>query len=427
MIKQLISVECIDCCIENLKPLQEGMVFYEVKIPDKYIEFDRFYIFSNIIPEANSGRIYFQNAASKLKQAIPQDFYKATAKNVPYDGIRQAISNCDRSTICISDPGIFIEDKVTSWYSVVNQVDICFYIAQFLSHWLKSASLEPKDVLMFGSSAGSFGALRTATFLDKKTNVMSINGQIKRAFNYKNNQSNHDLLDYYQQCLQQQKIMPNIYLLCNYRDKNTLLNQKLFALITNYDYEKQGTYRPNVVFDLYDGFKGHLRPRKYNLLQKIDIAEAVMKSSQEEQDFQRNQEQIESTMEELQKKIKLKPNQSSLYRSLAKLQAQQKQFEPASINYRKAIELDPEQPAWVYQYLARVSSQLERLDEAIDLYQQAIKLQPNQSSLYRNLAKLQAQQEQFEPASINYHKAIELDPEQPAWVYRFLEKTGNAR
>ena len=427
MINLLKSAECIDCTIENLPPLKTGMAFYQIKIPDRYIEFDRFYVFSNINPTATSGKVYFQNAASKFKEATADDFFKNSARNVPYDGIRQAISNHSQSAICISDPGIFIEGKVTSWYSVVESVDICFYIAQFISHWLEAASLQPKDILMFGSSAGSFGALRTTTFLSKKTNVISVNGQIKRSFDYKNNQYEHDILDYYQKCLQQNIVIPNIYLLCNYRDNNTILNRQFFNLIDNHNYTNKGTYRPNIVFDLYDGLEGHLRPRKDNLLQKIEIAETVLKSSQEEQDFQRNKEETISTIEILEQKIKLDPNQSFLYRKLARLQAQQEQFESASINYRKAIELDANQPAWVYEYLAKVSSQLKQLDEAIDLYQQAIKLKPNQSSLYRNLAKLKVQQGQFESASINYRKAIELDANQPTWVYKFLEKTANAK
>ena len=432
------------------------MAFYEIKIPVKYIEFKRFYVFSNINKNASSGKVYFQNASSKLKQAVPNDFREATAKNVPYDGLKQAVTNSNQSTICISDPGIFIKGKTTSWYSVVNEVDICFYIAQFLRHWFEAASLKPSKTLMFGSSAGSFGALRTATFLNTKTNVISVNGQIKRNFNYEDKTYEHDLLNYYKKCLEHNTVIPNIYLLCNYRDNNTLLNYKFFDLITNYPYEKKGTYRPNIIFDLYDGLNGHLRPRRENLLQKIDIAEVVLKSSQDEQNFQRCQDQLNESMAAYQQAIELNPDQPASYRGLAKLQAQKGDFATASANYRQAIELNPDQPAWVYQYLAKALSQQQQLDaamaayrQAIELnpdqpssyrglaelqaqkgdfatasanYRQAIKLNPNQPASYRGLAKLQAQKGDFATASANYRQAIELNPDQPAWVYQYLAK-----
>jgi len=164
-------------------------------------------------------------------------------------------------------------------------------MGQFLQHWLNCAELKPHQTLMFGSSAGSFGALRTATFLEGKANVLSVNGQIDRTFEYEGTKNRHDVIRYFDQCFRRQsRIIPNMYLLCNYRDRNIRLNRVFADLISNFHYDKKGTTRPNIVLDLYDGIKGHGRPRKSNILEKIQIAELLLKSSQDEQNVQREQE-----------------------------------------------------------------------------------------------------------------------------------------
>lgn len=292
MVLQVDNAKYINWSLEQPTQLESGQAFYEIKIPNKYLGFDRIYAFSNINPDANAGMVYFQNATPKLQDCTPDDYIAATARNVPYNGLRQAISDPTRSTICFSDPGNFLKGQITSWYSVANGVDICFYLAEFISHWLDAASLNSSQVLMFGSSSGSFAALRTATFMKSKINVIAVNSQIKQKLNYASNTYKHNLISYYEKCLQRKAIIPNIYLLCNYRDQNTLLNRQFFNTITYYPYQKKGTYRPNIIFDLYDGLTGHKRPRKENMLEKIELAEALLKSSQEEQNFQRAKEQV---------------------------------------------------------------------------------------------------------------------------------------
>jgi len=286
----LDNIESTFFSIDNLPELKPGMSFFEIKIPSKYILFDKIFVFSHIVPEATSARVYFQNASTNFQNATPDEY--TNAKKVPYNGIGEAIKNDKMSTICFTDPGVFTGRGVTtSWYSVVNGVDVCNYMGQFLKYWLNSAGIKPHQALLFGSSAGSFGALRTATFLDEKTNVLSANGQIDRIFEFEGTTNRHDLISYYDKCFRRQsRIIPNIYLLCNYRDRNIRLNRVFVDLVSNFHYEKKGTTRPNIVLDLYDGIKGHGRPRKSNLLQKIQVAELLLKSSQDEQNFQREQE-----------------------------------------------------------------------------------------------------------------------------------------
>ncbi|MEM9272328.1 MAG: hypothetical protein AAGA80_05110 [Cyanobacteria bacterium P01_F01_bin.143] len=287
----LDHIDSISFSLDNLPQLKPGISFYEIKIPNKYIVFDKFFAFSNIIPGATSGRVYFQTANNEFRNSTPSEY--TSAKDVPFNGIGQAIKDQTRSTICFSDPGIFSDKNIiTSWYSEVDKVDICAYIGQFLQHWLNCISLKPDQILMIGSSAGSFGALRSATFLDGKTNVLSVNGQIDRDFKYKGNTYRHDLINYFEKYFRLKKnnlTIPNIYLLCNYRDRNIRLNRVFADLISNFPYEKRGTTRPNIVLDFYDGIYGHGRPHKGNLLEKINIADLVLKSSQNEQNFQRSE------------------------------------------------------------------------------------------------------------------------------------------
>ncbi|MGF1541124.1 MAG: tetratricopeptide repeat protein [Pleurocapsa sp.] len=398
------------------------MAFYEIKLPKKYIEFDRFYVFSNINSQATAGRVYFKSAATHLRHYTLKDYQSIEAKNIPYDGLGQALKDETRSTVCISDPGIFLEGKTTSWYSVVDGVDICYYFAQFLSYWFESASLTPSNLLMFGFSAGSFAALRTATFLTAKTNVVAMHGQIKRTFEYKNKMYEHNLLYYYKHCLNQQKTIPNIYLIHNHRDKYTFLMHNFFELLSKYSYQNNDNYRPNISLEIYDGLDGHHRPRKQTMLEKINIAEAVLRCSQSEQEFQRKQEQLDAEITIQGKVVELKPNNSYYYKKLSKLQQDRGEIEKAILNLQKAIEINSDQPAWVYQHLAKALSQQQQLDEAVKVYHKAIKLEPDNSSLYRGLAKLQAQKGDLEKAIANYRKAIELNSDQPVWVYQHLNR-----
>lgn len=420
MAYQLDSIKCLSWSPNNPTTVRSGMSFYEIKLPEKYIEFNRIYIFSNINSQATSGRVYFKSAAAHLIHYSLEDYQSIEPKDIPYDGLNQALQDNTRSTICISDPGIFLKGKTTSWYGVVDKVDICHYIAKFLSYWFESASLAPSNVLMFGFSAGSFAALRTATLLTAKTNIVAMHGQIKRTFEYKNKTYEHDLLHYYKCCLKEKKTIPNIYLIHNYRDKNCFLMHDFFALISKYDYQNNDNYRPNISLEIYDGLDGHHRPKKQTMLEKINTAEAVLRCSQNEQDFQRKQEQLDAEIAIHEKTIKSKPNNSYSYRILGKLQLNKGNIEKAITNLQKAIEINSEQPLWVYQNLGHIFKQRKQLDKAISIYKQAIRLDSNNSIVYRNLGSCHDQKEDVEAAIDSYRTAIKLNLEQPAWVYQNL-------
>ena len=133
-----------------------------------------------------------------------------------------------------------------------------------------------------------------------------------------------------------------------------------------------------------------------------------------------NQQQLDQYSSLKPKTMKSETKTDTAYRILGKTQFQEGDLEAASQSYRQAIELNPKQPAWVYQHLATIFSQEKQLEEAIKLHKQAIQLQPENSSFYRSLAKLQAQKGDIEKAIPNYRKAIELEPDQPSWVYQHL-------
>ena len=76
-------------------------------------------------------------------------------------------------------------------------------------------------------------------------------------------------------------------------------------------------------------------------------------------------QQEDEAIKVYQQAIELEPGESSFYRGLAKLQAQKGELEIAIANYRKAIELNPEQPAWVNRHLNKALGKQKSLEEVM--------------------------------------------------------------
>jgi tetratricopeptide (TPR) repeat protein len=81
---------------------------------------------------------------------------------------------------------------------------------------------------------------------------------------------------------------------------------------------------------------------------------------------------LDEAIEIANKGIKLYPEQADLYRHLG-LAQQKKGITPGTIeNYRRAIQLQPQQPSWVYTTLGNLLRDRGKLDKAIALYNKAI-------------------------------------------------------
>ncbi|MGB3402770.1 MAG: tetratricopeptide repeat protein [Microcoleaceae cyanobacterium] len=98
--------------------------------------------------------------------------------------------------------------------------------------------------------------------------------------------------------------------------------------------------------------------------------------------------------------------------------SQQQQSDAAISAYLKAIQLQPEQPLWLYQGLWENLEQQGRLEELIQLYRNAISLQPHSVWCYVNLGEIFSRQGQFEEAIQCYQAAAYQKIQQvyPDWM-----------
>jgi tetratricopeptide (TPR) repeat protein len=108
------------------------------------------------------------------------------------------------------------------------------------------------------------------------------------------------------------------------------------------------------------------------------------------------------------------------FRMLADTQSQLGDKKGATDYYYRAIELQPEVPAWVYLALGQLLAEQERWGEAIALYQKAIERFPDHANIRQAFSTAQMRSGNIEAAIAEYQATITLDPQQPAWVYLSL-------
>jgi len=157
-----------------------------------------------------------------------------------------------------------------------------------------------------------------------------------------------------------------------------------------------------------------------------------------------------------QKALQMQPQNAAAHRSLAKTLGDLGKVEKAIHHYQQTLELQPNQPPWVYFSLARMLVKVEQVEaamgfyrealtrkpqnelglygefgrmlvqhgyvpEAIALYEDAIQQHPDWAELYRGLASAQVQRGNQEAAIQNFLRSFLLKFDQPAWVYGSLE------
>ncbi len=96
--------------------------------------------------------------------------------------------------------------------------------------------------------------------------------------------------------------------------------------------------------------------------------------------------------------------------------------EEAIAFYLEVIELDCNQPAWVYGNAITLMAQSNRLDEGVELGEEALKIHPESDEIYRAIALVYENHNNIEECIKYYNKAIEVEPNQPDWVYCNLAK-----
>ncbi len=92
-------------------------------------------------------------------------------------------------------------------------------------------------------------------------------------------------------------------------------------------------------------------------------------------------------------------------------------LEEAISFYLESIEIDENQPAWIYGNVITLLAQVGRLDEGLKLGKNAETLYPESDELYRGIGLLYHQSGNIKSTVDYYLKALELKNQQPDWVY----------
>ncbi len=92
-------------------------------------------------------------------------------------------------------------------------------------------------------------------------------------------------------------------------------------------------------------------------------------------------------------------------------------FEEAVSYYLEAIDLDTNQPDWVYANLIILLGKIEHFDESAQVEKLALSIHPQSSEIYRSLGENAQKIQDMAQCLIYLQKALELDRNQPDWVY----------
>ena len=245
-----------------------------------------FYIFCYLKEDSHQLNVYFQSANSNHKKLLPQN-YELKQNKISFEGSLSSFNGDNISVISVSDPGQFIPNLTSSYYVGSSELNFPQLIAGVLDKITNLADISLAETLLFGSSAGTFGALLTSTYLSQKTNVLAVNSQINVAYRQQIMQACWGIDDAKKimrqfgervSCMRrfngELSAVPNVYLLANINDN---LYQRNFNFYQQYvkNFSHQGINNQSV-FDSYYGVDGHGRPEPSSLKAKIQLARIIL-------------------------------------------------------------------------------------------------------------------------------------------------------
>jgi len=282
------QIELHDCRITLDDIYLDEPVIYKLYYPaqKQLYNLAYFYIFCYLKQNARQLNVYFQSAHPNYKPLTYQE-YKLSQEKVSFEGSISAFNGDNISVISISDPGQFIPGITSSYYVGSPELNFNQTIASILEKISTLANISLQDTMLFGSSAGTFGALLSSTYLWQKTNVLAVNSQVNLQYRQALMQPLlglaqpkellkifGDRLDCIHRFQQDIVSIPNIYLLANVNDH---LHQRNFdfyqLLISKFSHPGMNN---QFVFDSYYGVEGHGRPEPNSLKAKIRIAREVL-------------------------------------------------------------------------------------------------------------------------------------------------------
>lgn len=270
-------------------------VVYKIHYPNQQNLYDIpfIYIFCYLKENSQKLNVYFQSAHPQYEKLSAAD-YDLERHLINFEGCVSAFNPDDISVISVSDPGQFIPGMTSSYYLGSADFNLVEFIAEILESICKKANISCEEIMLFGSSAGTFGALLSSTYFQNKVNVLAVNSQIflqnrskmmKLLFNLVNRKQlmakyGHQISCEYR-FRQQLKSIPNLYILANVNDHLFLRNFDFYRLYINRHTDKG--INNQSIFDSYYGVDGHGRPESSSLKAKIKIAREIltMKSTNE--------------------------------------------------------------------------------------------------------------------------------------------------
>lgn len=263
-------------------------VIYKLYFPhhQRLYSFAYFYVFCYLKQNSSQLNVYFQSAHPSYKKLTP-DQYNLNQAKISFEASISAFKPDNISVISISDPGHFVPGLTSSFYVGSTELNFNQIIAQILGNICDLANISLEDTMLFGSSAGTFGALLSSTYLKQKTNVLAVNSQINLHYKaelmqtiFKQTQPKLLLEQFGNQisCSYRFKqditSIPNIYILANINDN---LHERNFEFYKQYlsRFSQKGRNNQSV-FDSYYGIEGHGRPETNSLKAKIKLAREIL-------------------------------------------------------------------------------------------------------------------------------------------------------
>jgi len=263
-------------------------VIYKIHYPQQQNLYDLpfIYIFCYLKESSQKLNVYFQSAHPQYEKLSTVD-YDLKQQSINFEGCVSAFNPDDISVISVSDPGQFIPGMTSSYYVGSAEFNLVQFIAEILESVCQGANISFDNTMLFGSSAGTFGALLSSTYFQQKVNVLAVNSQIflqnrsnmmKLMFGMSNRKELMAKFGGQISCQyrfrQQLKSTPNLYILANINDHLYLRNFDFYRLYVNRHTDKG--INNQSIFDSYYGLDGHGRPEPFSLKAKIKIARAIL-------------------------------------------------------------------------------------------------------------------------------------------------------
>lgn len=282
------QIELKECVIQTKDICLGEPVIYKLYFPDhqKLYGLPYFYIFCYLKKKSSQLNVYFQSAHPSYKN-LTTDEYDLEQEKISFEASISAFKADHMSVISISDPGHFVPDLTSSYYVGSAELNFNQIIAQVIENICNLANISLQDTMLFGSSAGTFGALLSSTYLQEKTNILVVNSQINLHYRaelmqaiFKQTQPKQLLEKFGNQisCTYRFKqditSIPNIYILANINDN---LHDRNFKFYKQYlsRFNHKGKNNQSV-FDSYYGIEGHGRPESNSLKAKIKLAREIL-------------------------------------------------------------------------------------------------------------------------------------------------------